>query len=240
MITSPMRPIACESDDDHADGAEVVQHVLGGDRLGADARLGEGEVLGDRRGSGGGRPSACRGARPSVLTRERHRRVGGRRQHVRLAAPRAMMSGAWPPPAPSVWYAWIVRPLNARDRVFHEARLVQRVGVDRHLDVALVGHATARSRWPPASMPQSSCSLRPDDAGGDLLAQRDPAREALPLPRKPRLIGNSSAASSIAVGCSTRPACTSWRAVPVGRAGAAADQRGETGADAPRSRSAGR
>ena len=24
-----------------------------------------------------------------------------------------MMSGAWPPPAPSVWYVWIVRPLNA-------------------------------------------------------------------------------------------------------------------------------
>jgi hypothetical protein len=24
-----------------------------------------------------------------------------------------MMSGAWPPPAPSVWYAWIVLPLNA-------------------------------------------------------------------------------------------------------------------------------
>ena len=24
-----------------------------------------------------------------------------------------MMSGAWPPPAPSVWKAWIVRPLKA-------------------------------------------------------------------------------------------------------------------------------
>ena len=24
-----------------------------------------------------------------------------------------MMSGAWPPPAPSVWYAWIVRPAIA-------------------------------------------------------------------------------------------------------------------------------
>ena len=24
-----------------------------------------------------------------------------------------MMSGAWPPPAPSVWYAWIVRPAMA-------------------------------------------------------------------------------------------------------------------------------
>ena len=25
----------------------------------------------------------------------------------------SMMSGAWPPPAPSVWYAWIVRPAIA-------------------------------------------------------------------------------------------------------------------------------
>ena len=24
-----------------------------------------------------------------------------------------MISGAWPPPAPSVWKAWMVRPLNA-------------------------------------------------------------------------------------------------------------------------------
>ena len=24
-----------------------------------------------------------------------------------------MMSGAWPPPAPSVWKVWIVRPLKA-------------------------------------------------------------------------------------------------------------------------------
>ena len=24
-----------------------------------------------------------------------------------------MMSGAWPPPAPSVWYVWIVRPAMA-------------------------------------------------------------------------------------------------------------------------------
>ena len=24
-----------------------------------------------------------------------------------------MISGAWPPPAPSEWYAWIVRPLKA-------------------------------------------------------------------------------------------------------------------------------
>lgn len=31
----------------HGDGAEIVQHVLGGDGLSADAALGEGHVLGD-------------------------------------------------------------------------------------------------------------------------------------------------------------------------------------------------
>ncbi len=36
--------------------AEIMQDVLGGDRLLADAALGEGHVLGDRRCRGGGRP----------------------------------------------------------------------------------------------------------------------------------------------------------------------------------------
>jgi hypothetical protein len=31
-----------------------------------------------------------------------------------LGSPAAlMMSGAWPPPAPSVWKVWMVRPLKA-------------------------------------------------------------------------------------------------------------------------------
>jgi hypothetical protein len=47
MITSPTRPMACESDDIIETGAEVVQDVLGGDGLAADAALGEGDVLGD-------------------------------------------------------------------------------------------------------------------------------------------------------------------------------------------------
>ena len=48
----------------HREGAHVVQDVLGGDRLLADAALGEGHVLGDARGRDDGRPSACRDARP--------------------------------------------------------------------------------------------------------------------------------------------------------------------------------
>ena len=54
-----------------------------------------------------------------------------------------MMSGAWPPPAPSVWKLWIARPLIAAIGVVDEAGLVERVGVDGDLDVVLVGHLQA-------------------------------------------------------------------------------------------------
>ena len=49
MITSPTRPIAWLSDDIIEKRAEVVQDVLGGDRLAADAALGERDVLRDAR-----------------------------------------------------------------------------------------------------------------------------------------------------------------------------------------------
>jgi hypothetical protein len=47
-----------------------------------------------------------------------------------------MMSGACPPPAPSVWNG---APLERRDGVLDEPALVQRVGVDHHLHVEIVG-----------------------------------------------------------------------------------------------------
>ena len=64
-----------------------------------------------------------------------------------------MMSGAWPPPAPSVWIGVDRAALERGDRVLDEARLVQRVGVDRDLHVVLVGDASGSSRSPPASCP---------------------------------------------------------------------------------------
>ena len=54
-----------------------------------------------------------------------------------------MMSGAWPPPAPSVWKAWMVRPLMARIVSSTKPDFVQRVGVDHHLHVVLVGDGKA-------------------------------------------------------------------------------------------------
>ena len=94
--------MAWESLEIMLDGAQVVEHVLGRDRLGADAALGEGHVVGHLRVQ-----------------------VVADHEHVELLAQGVdayrgawgwwscgstfgwpatlMMSGAWPPPAPSVW-----------------------------------------------------------------------------------------------------------------------------------------
>ena len=54
-----------------------------------------------------------------------------------------MMSGAWPPPAPSVWKLWIARPLIAAIESSMNPHSFERVGVDGDLDVVLVGHRQA-------------------------------------------------------------------------------------------------
>jgi hypothetical protein len=83
--------------------------------------------------------------------------------------------------------------LEGGDGVLDEARLVQRVGVDHHLHVVVVGDAQAvvdrRRRRAPVLV-----QLQRAGAGLDLLLQRA-GSEALPLPAKPRFIGKASAAS---------------------------------------------
>ena len=61
-----------------------------------------------------------------------------------MATPQTlMMSGAWPPPAPSVWKAWMVRPLKAAIVFSTKPDSFERVGVDHHLHVHLVGDREA-------------------------------------------------------------------------------------------------
>ena len=115
----------------------------------------------------------------SVLTVYGPRRVGRARQHVRLAAHlddvgRVAAAGA-------LGVVGVNRPaLERRDRVVDVARLVQRVGVDRDLDVVRVGDRRGSSRSPPASMPQSSCSFRPIAPAANLLVEPfGPRRVAL-------------------------------------------------------------
>ena len=70
--------------------------------------------------------------------------------------------------------------LEGRDRVLDEARFVQRVGVDHHLDVVVVGDARQLS-MAAGVVPQSSCSLSAQ-APASIISTSAPGREALPLP----------------------------------------------------------
>ena len=64
-----------------------------------------------------------------------------------------MMSGAWPPPAPSVWKAWMVRPLKAAMRVLDEARLRSACRCGSSPARRSRRRPTGSSRWRPASCP---------------------------------------------------------------------------------------
>ncbi|MDQ1425084.1 MAG: urease subunit alpha [Acidimicrobiaceae bacterium] len=81
-----------------------------------------------------------------------------------------MMSGAWPPPAPSVWYAWIVRPAMAASvdstnpasfsvSVWMAAITPAASLTRRHVSIAA------------GVVPQSSCSLKPAAPAAQLLPQ---------------------------------------------------------------------
>ena len=108
MIVSPARPIACESEPmieiaprswRTSSAAIVVPRI----RLSANARSS------GTRGFRWWQTISMSRCSATVLTV--CGRVGfvERRQDVRVRGDR-MMSGACPPPAPSVWYAWIDRP----------------------------------------------------------------------------------------------------------------------------------
>ena len=121
-----------------------------------------------------------------------------------------------------------MRPRDGGNRVLDEAGLVQRVGVNRHLHVELVGHRQARvdrrRRRAPVLV-----QLQADRAGANLLAQRLGV-ELLPLPRKPKFSGNASTASYIRR--RFQRARRARRRVRAGRrSGAAADERRHAGVE---------
>ena len=89
--------------------------------------------------------------------------------------------------------------LERGDRVLDEAEFVERVGVDRDLDVELVGDPRQQS-IAAGVVPQSSCSLSAAGAGRDISISAR-GSEALPLPKKPRLTGNPSAAWNMRARC---------------------------------------
>ncbi len=126
---------------DHRERSEVMEDVFGGDGFAADTAFGERHVFGD--------------ARVQVVTDHQHVqvfvdgvagerscRIGGAGQHVRETTGlddvrRMTAAGAF----------GVVgvdgAPLEGAQGGFHEAGLVEGVGVDRHLHVVLVGHVQA-------------------------------------------------------------------------------------------------
>ena len=191
---------------DHADDAAVVEDVLGADRLGPDAALGEGHVLGDR-------PRQVMADHQHVevlvdrVDGERPGRVGARGQDVGQAGDLDDVRGV--AAAGPLGVVGVDRPaLDRGDRVLDEPGLVERVGVDGDLDVVLVGHRQAGvdggGRGAPVLVELQAAgaglgSGRPSGSG----------RLPLPLPRKPTLIGSPSAAWSIRIDVPGARACRS-------------------------------
>ena len=106
-----------------------------------------------------------------------------------------MISGACPPPAPSVWNEWIVRPLNALIvSSTKPASLIVSVWI---ATCTSYRSATLKQVSMAAGVvPQSSCSFSPM-APASTCSFNPSGSDELPLPRKPRLIGKPSAASSM-------------------------------------------
>ena len=110
-----------------------------------------------------------------------------------------MMSGACPPPAPSVWKAWMVRPSNA-------AMVSSTKPLSFSVSVWIMTWTSKRSATSSAQrmlagvVPQSSCSFR-QLAPARSISSRAAGWEALPLPEKDRLTGRPSAACSMRARC---------------------------------------
>ena len=128
-------------------------------------------------------------------------RVGLVEDGSTLASPATlMMSGACPPPAPSVWKAWMVRPLKAAIVSSTKPDFVQRVGVDHHLHVVVIGDREAAvdggGRGAPVLV-----QLQRAGAGLDHLHQRARASRRCPCRRSRGSSGNASAAWIIRAIC---------------------------------------
>ena len=140
------------------------------------------------------------------VPRERHRRICGRRQDVGLAAQPDDVGGVAASGAFGV--IGVNRPAADRgDGVLDEPGLVQRVGVDRHLHVELVGdrqtRVDGRRRRAPVLV-----KLQADRAGANLLAQRLGASTRC-LCREIRNSTESPRPLRTSAGCSTRRGCRS-------------------------------
>ena len=170
-----------------------MEDVFGRDGLLADAALGERDVFRHQRVQVVADHQHVEMLGDGV-DREGPRGIRRRRQNIRFRGDaddiRRMAA------ARAFGVIGVDRPAGDRsDGVIHEAGFIDGVGVDRDLYVVTVRHARQAS-MAAGVVPQSSCSFSPQ-APATTCSSSGVAREALPLPRKPKFIGNASAASSI-------------------------------------------
>jgi hypothetical protein len=98
-----------------------------------------------------------------------------------------MMSGAWPPPAPSVWYEWMPRPAIAA-RVSPTKPASFRVSVWMATWMPVRSATVSAASITAGVEPQSSCSFSPT-APPRIWESIASWLTVLPLPRKPTLTG---------------------------------------------------
>ena len=81
-----------------------------------------------------------------------------------------MISGAWPPPRAFGVESMNGAIANRRQRIFNETGLIERIAVQRHLDIHLLCHfqGTVDGGWRSAPI---FMDFQANGARGDLLAQ---------------------------------------------------------------------
>lgn len=170
-----------------------MQHILGSDRFPANARFGEGHVFSD--------------IRIEMVADHQHvemfidgvdgirqRRVGGGGQNIRMCAGgdniRRMAAAC----------AFGMEGMNGaianrRQRILNKPGLIERIAMQRHR--MSISSATVSAQSIAAGVaPQSSWIFRPM-APALICSRRPSGFEPLPLPSKPMLTGNVSAACSM-------------------------------------------
>ena len=153
----------------HRKDAQIVQDVFGGDGFAADARFGEGDVLGDARVEVVANHQHIE-MLVDGIDRVGHGRVGRAGQDIGQAGRLDDVRGV--ATASTFGMEGVDgAALEGAQRGFDEARFVERVGVDGDLDVHLVGHRQAAVDGGRCRAPVFM-QLQPHGAGFNLFAQR--------------------------------------------------------------------
>ena len=179
VITSPTRPMACES--------ELIMEMMPMSCSTSSAPMVSGRMRESAKEMSSG-TLRSRWWQTIIMSRcsSTVLRVNGMVGFVELGStlgnPAArMMSGAWPPPAPSVWYVWMARPLNAA-MVSSTQPPSFRVSVWMATCTSISSATPSAVSMTAGVAPQSSWILSPA-APARICSRSGSGLESLPLPR---------------------------------------------------------